>query len=61
MSLPTEDGGNRVEIDEIATAAVPGGMLGRPSDIADGVVFLASDEARYVNGSELVIDHCLSA
>jgi len=37
-------------------AAVPMGEPGRPSDIAAGVVYLASDASRYVTGSELVID-----
>ncbi len=35
---------------------VPMGFPGQPSDIANGAVYLASDEARYVTGSELVID-----
>ncbi|MES2723456.1 MAG: glucose 1-dehydrogenase [Pseudomonadota bacterium] len=40
-----------------ATAALhPLGHLGEPDDIAWGVVYLASDEARFVTGSELVID-----
>jgi 3(or 17)beta-hydroxysteroid dehydrogenase len=34
----------------------PVGRLGRPEDIAYGVLYLASDEARFVTGSELVID-----
>ncbi|WP_435210982.1 SDR family NAD(P)-dependent oxidoreductase [Luminiphilus sp. nBUS_16] len=37
-------------------AAVPMGEAGQPSDIAAGVVYLASDASRYVTGSELVID-----
>lgn len=37
-------------------ALVPMGVRGQPSDIAHGAVYLASDEARYVTGSELVID-----
>ena len=36
--------------------AAPLGFPGQPSDIADGIVFLASDESRYMTGSELVID-----
>lgn len=32
------------------------GRLGVPREIADGVVFLASDEASFMTGSELVID-----
>ena len=34
----------------------PLGGVGRPDDIAWGVVYLASDEARWVTGAELVID-----
>jgi NAD(P)-dependent dehydrogenase (short-subunit alcohol dehydrogenase family) len=30
--------------------------LGEPDDIAWGAVYLASDEAKFVTGSELVID-----
>ena len=60
MGVPA-DGENQVDVEQIATTAVPGGLLGKPTDIADGVLFLASDESRYVNGSELVIDHAISA
>jgi NAD(P)-dependent dehydrogenase (short-subunit alcohol dehydrogenase family) len=35
---------------------LPIGHQGDPDDIAWGVVYLASDEARFVTGSELVID-----
>jgi NAD(P)-dependent dehydrogenase (short-subunit alcohol dehydrogenase family) len=41
---------------ERASLAVPLGAAGRAQDIADGVLYLASDAARYVTGSELVID-----
>ncbi len=34
----------------------PVGRYGRPREIADGVVFLASDESSFMTGSELVID-----
>lgn len=37
-------------------AATPLGVFGQPYDIAMGCVYLASDEARWVTGSELVID-----
>jgi NAD(P)-dependent dehydrogenase (short-subunit alcohol dehydrogenase family) len=36
--------------------SVPTGMLGSAWDVAYGVLYLASDEARYVNATELVID-----
>jgi len=40
-----------------ATGALhPLGHLGEPDDIAWGAVYLASDEAKFVTGSELVID-----
>ena len=35
---------------------VPLGRLGQPDDVADCVVFLASDMARYVNGAALLVD-----
>jgi 3(or 17)beta-hydroxysteroid dehydrogenase len=34
----------------------PIGRLGRPEDIAAGIVFLASEESAFMTGSELVID-----
>jgi 3(or 17)beta-hydroxysteroid dehydrogenase len=34
----------------------PLGRLGTPEDVANGVVYLASDESAFVTGSELVID-----
>jgi NAD(P)-dependent dehydrogenase (short-subunit alcohol dehydrogenase family) len=37
-------------------AAIPLGELGAPMDIANGALFLASDESSYMTGSELVID-----
>ena len=39
-----------------AGSIVPLGHIGRPEDIAAAVLYLASDDARYVTGSELVID-----
>jgi NAD(P)-dependent dehydrogenase (short-subunit alcohol dehydrogenase family) len=45
----------------IAAAVVPMGEAGRPEDIADGVLYLASDASRHVTGSELVIDGGMTA
>lgn len=34
----------------------PIGHVGEPDDIAYGILYLASDESKFVTGSELVID-----
>ncbi len=34
----------------------PLGHIGEPNDIAYGIVYLASDESKFVTGAELVID-----
>ena len=46
---------------EAAAARHPMGRIGQPEDIAYGVLFLASDEASFMTGSELVIDGGLTA
>ena len=40
----------------LALNKTPLGRIGRPEDIAYGVLFLASDESSFMTGSELVID-----
>ena len=39
----------------------PIGRLGEPSDIGNAVLFLASDEAGFITGSELAVDGGLTA
>ena len=56
-----EAGRNRGDLDARAKQIVPGGVLGQPQDIANGVLFLASDASNYMNGSELVIDAGVTA
>jgi NAD(P)-dependent dehydrogenase (short-subunit alcohol dehydrogenase family) len=41
---------------EAACASIPLGRLGTPRDVANAALFLASDEAAYVTGAELVVD-----
>jgi len=45
-----------VEAERIYNALQPVGHLGEPDDIAYGVLYLASDESKFVTGTELIID-----
>ena len=36
--------------------AIPTGRLGEPDDIAYAMLYLASDEAKYITGQKLVVD-----
>jgi NAD(P)-dependent dehydrogenase (short-subunit alcohol dehydrogenase family) len=48
-------GANAIDPEELASNTVAN-RAGRPQEIADGVLYLASELSSYVNGSELVID-----
>ena len=55
--LPVSAGGNvPIDPNEVAQAGVPLGRAGTPQDIANGVLFLASEASNYMTGAELVID-----
>jgi NAD(P)-dependent dehydrogenase (short-subunit alcohol dehydrogenase family) len=43
-------------ITERRTAVVPTRRIGMPQDIADAILFLASDRSSYVNGDEITVD-----
>jgi NAD(P)-dependent dehydrogenase (short-subunit alcohol dehydrogenase family) len=42
-------------------AVVPVGYMGTAWDVAHAVLFLVSDEARYITGTEIVVDGGMSA
>jgi 3(or 17)beta-hydroxysteroid dehydrogenase len=46
---------------EIPAGVLPPGALGAPRDVANLVLYLASDESRFVTGAEFVIDNGLIA
>jgi len=56
--LANADGSRPLARDPEALSArfVPMGVPGAPHDVAAGILYLASDDARYVTGTELVID-----
>jgi NAD(P)-dependent dehydrogenase (short-subunit alcohol dehydrogenase family) len=58
MTVP---GHSNPEVARKRLEATPLGRFGTPSDIAAGCLYLASDEASWVTGSELVIDGGMTA
>jgi NAD(P)-dependent dehydrogenase (short-subunit alcohol dehydrogenase family) len=41
---------------KMIASAIPAGRLGTPDEVAKAVVFLASDDSRYITGAELFVD-----
>lgn len=46
---------------EATAAAIPLGRVGRPEDIANACLFLLSDRASYITGTELIVDGGVTA
>ena len=44
------------DLDAMSAMAVPMGVKGLPEDIANAVLWLSTDEARYITGMEMVVD-----
>ena len=57
MGLPQEA---QEEFGQTVAQQVPLGRFGEPNDIAESVVYLASSDAKYTNGIDLVVDGGLS-
>ena len=50
------DPSTRIDLDAMAKDVVPLGFAGIPEDIANAVLFLASEDSRYMTGSEMIVD-----
>ncbi len=58
MFVPLTGGGDSASP---STSHIPLDRLGEPEEVASGILFLASDDASYITGTELLIDGGLSA
>jgi NAD(P)-dependent dehydrogenase (short-subunit alcohol dehydrogenase family) len=56
LDLAGDDAAQRQGLADYLAAQIPMGRLGEPSEIASAALFLASDDASFVNGAELFVD-----
>ena len=56
LAMPGSNTPIDIDIEDIGRRQAPLGRVGKPQDIANGVLFLCSDAASYITGTELVID-----
>jgi 3alpha(or 20beta)-hydroxysteroid dehydrogenase len=60
VDTPLLRSGSTTFVDE-SLRSVPAGRMARAEEIADAVLFLLSDKARYITGTELVVDGGLTS
>ncbi|MEI7294892.1 glucose 1-dehydrogenase [Paraburkholderia tropica] len=56
LDLAGDDAAQRQGLADYLAAQIPMGRLGEPNEIASAALFLASDDASFVNGVELFVD-----
>ena len=59
MQAAAQAGGRKAA--EASTSGLPLGRVGEPDDIANCILYLASDEANYVTGAEFTVDAGMTA
>jgi len=55
-AIETPGAASPEEMKQQTIAAIPWKRMGRPEDIANAIVFLASDKADYITGQIIVVD-----
>lgn len=60
QSLPEKMMASSIPMEELASSGAGANPLGRAEDIAQAILFLASDESRFVNGQRLIVDNTAS-
>lgn len=56
LDLAGDDAAQRQGLADYLAAQIPLARLGEPEEIASAALFLASDDASFVNGAELFVD-----
>lgn len=60
QSLPDKMTASAIPMEDLASLGAGANPLGQAGDIAQAILFLASDESRFINGQRIVVDNSAS-